>query len=116
MLKWQSTKSPLTLFLSFRIPKWEELLKKKTTNSPAFSRERKCSASIDVINVGNRISRLSFGDLDKPETDVEVDFTYEQLLELRNVTQKAVKDMEAVIEEQAKKLERESPKKHYGSC
>lgn len=84
------------------------------------STKRKCAASIDVINAADKTVRLSFGDLETPETDVEVDFTLDQLRELNAVSTKALTDLEQAIEERARMLERiERDKKrreHYGSC
>lgn len=59
--------------------------------------KRKCSASIDVID--RNLALLSFGDLETPETDVEVEFTLDQLKELKNVADKSIEDWEKNLED-----------------
>jgi len=73
------------------------------------SEKRKCAASIDwragkEINTSmtQKLAVLSFGDLDKPDTDVEVLFSLTQLRKLDKIVKKAIKGFEK--------------EKHYGRC
>lgn len=73
------------------------------------SEKRKCAASIDWsagenINANQiqKLAILSFGDLETPDTDVEILFTLSQLRKLNKITAKAVKEFEK--------------EKHYGQC
>lgn len=73
------------------------------------SEKRKCAASIDW-EAGDEINNtqiqklavLSFGDLEAPDTDVEVLFTLVQLRKLGAIVPKAIKEFEK--------------EKHYGNC
>jgi len=89
-------------------------------------KDRKCAASIDIVDT---LARLSFGDLDTPEVDVEVDFTLEQLTELMQVVALGYHKLEAEIAEHTARLLKETEKAeraearkrqrqiaHYGSC
>lgn len=74
--------------------------------------KRKCSASIDVID--RNLALLSFGDLETPETDVEVEFTLDQLKELKNVADKSIEDWEKNLEDWI--VEKETKIVHRGHC
>lgn len=73
------------------------------------SEKRKCAASIDW-EAGKRVNEsqfqklaiLSFGDLETPDTDVEIEFTLTQLRRLNVIVTKAIKNFEK--------------EKHYGQC
>jgi len=95
------------------------------------SEDRKCSASIDSktasANMGNPIWILSFGDLDKPDTDVEVNFTIKQLKELKKTIDESIERFNKSHEEfEKKRLEKEKERikekervkreYHFGSC
>lgn len=73
------------------------------------SERRLCAASIDWEAGANinesqiqKLAVLSFGDLETPDTDVEVLFTLVQLRKLSAVVSKAIKEFEK--------------EKHYGNC
>lgn len=103
---------------------------KKVTMLVKIPNDRKCAASIDIITdtMGVPLAVLSFGDLDAPETDVEVQFTLEQLAELLQVVALGYNQLEAVVtehntklqeaEEAKKKAKREARpiRRHMGSC
>jgi len=82
--------------------------------------KRKCPASLDTCG---KIAVLSFGDLDKPDTDVEVEFSLSQLKELQRVVNEGVKNLERSIADIDKRqkdhdniyfgLDKET---HTGSC
>jgi uncharacterized damage-inducible protein DinB len=96
------------------------------------SEDRKCSASIDgkLVNYhsNNPIWILSFGDLDKPDTDVEVKFTIKQLKELKETIDKSIERFDSFqkeLEEKRskertllaeKRKERREGEYHFGSC
>jgi len=78
------------------------------------SEKRKCAASIDwragdYIDESHiqRLAVLSFGDKSKPDTDVEVLFSLDQLKELNNVISKALDVMSKTLKE---------PYGHIGRC
>ena len=59
--------------------------------------ERKCFASIDFETGQGKYKNvyvMSFGDLNKPDTDVEVEFTSKQLKELRILLNEMYEDDE----------------------
>jgi len=86
--------------------------------------ERKCAASLDWKR--GKVWVLSFGDLDRPDTDVEVEFTPAQLNELEVVVRNAQNSYKQMIkdaEREKKQIEgaRAKAKKipevrHYGNC
>lgn len=96
------------------------------------SEDRKCSASIDsktaTGNMNNPIWILSFGDLDKPDTDVEVKFTIKQLKELKETIDKSIEqfnEFQRELEEKRskertllaeKRKEKREGEYHFGSC
>lgn len=66
--------------------------------------KRKCFASVEFDNVDHvDVYVMSFGDNIKPDTDVEVEFTIEQLGKLRDLLNEMFKNDEFVHE-------------HYGQC
>jgi hypothetical protein len=71
---------------------------------------RKCAGSVD--NKGD-CWMLSFGDLDTPKTDVEVECTTVQLLEIRQAIDEAILQRIRVIETAPEKA---STPTHRGSC
>ncbi len=82
-------------------------------------KQRKCSASIDVLSYSDGLSMLSFGDLETPQTDVEVEFTYLQLKDLKEVVANAIKDLKKGYEEYKKAQEKAISRRgreHHGSC
>lgn len=93
------------------------------------SKDRKCAASIDIISITEapyRLARLSFGDSGNPDTDVEIDFTFEQLMELMQTVMLGYNKLETELaeynrleEEKAKEKEKKKHQRqvaHYGSC
>ena len=90
------------------------------------SKDRKCAASIDIVDTTEApLAKLSFGDLDNPEVDVEVDFTFEQLTELMqtvmlgyNELEMAIKSLDAKekAKKEAAKEKRHRQTAHMGSC
>ena len=67
--------------------------------------KRKCFASIEFDDEDHiDVYVMSFGDNQKPDTDVEVEFTPEQLKKLRTMLNKASEDNEDFLHE------------HYGEC
>ena len=66
--------------------------------------KRKCFASVEFDYVDHiDVYVMSFGDNQKPDTDVEVEFTSEQLNKLRNLLNEMFKDDEFLNE-------------HFGEC
>jgi len=98
--------------------------------------DRKCAASMDIVDnaeAPHKLARLSFGDLDAPKVDVEVDFTLEQLTGLIQVATLGYNGLETAIEkckkkqlekEEAERRKRESKRPtsthhtttHFGHC
>lgn len=67
---------------------------------------RRCYASVDW-NEKKKVWLMSFGDKEKPDTDVEVEFDDNQLRELRGLLNGLAKyDI----------IKPEKEKEHYGTC
>lgn len=83
------------------------------------SKNRKCPASLDWQ--GDHWI-LSFGDLNKPNTDVEIEMAPKQLAELHSTIHSAEAELHRRIEaerearEKAKKAKDKAPTIHVGSC
>ena len=67
--------------------------------------KRKCFASLEFDEEDHKdVWVMSFGDNQRPDTDVEIEFTPEQLKKLRKLLNKASGDNEDFLHE------------HYGEC